>query len=157
MTDAMKKAKGEQLERIAKAYHYIHENREGIGDYRLNLGEEGKCLRHTGAMEGNIDKLIVRRMKNQGMSWTVKGIGRLLCVRFLVLEKKLIDWIEKENKPQTISMIPIPKRKVRRIVTRLSIQEPDEWIKAKLPALYGSHASRPWVKYLKSLSQAAVL
>jgi Uncharacterised protein family (UPF0236) len=157
ITDAMQKAKGEQLERMARAYHYIHENREGIGDYRLNLGEEGKCLRHTGAMEGNIDKLIVRRMKNQGMSWTVKGIRQLLCVRFLILEKKLTEWIETKNQAQIRGEIAIPKKKVRRIVTRLSAQEPDEWIKAKLPALYGPHASRPWVKYLKSLSQAAVL
>lgn len=156
MADAMKKAKGEQLLRIARAYHYIHENREGIGDYRLNLGEEGKSLRHTGAMEGNIDKLIVRRMKNQGMSWTLKGIERLLCIRFLIIEKKLTDWIEQGNQPQTTRTITIPKRKFRRIVTRLSIQEPDEWLKAKLPALYGPHASRPWVKYLKSLSQPIV-
>jgi len=96
-------------------------------------------------------------MKNQGMSWTVKGIRRLLCVRFLILEKKLGEWIETKNQPQIRSKITIPKKKVRRIVTRLSIQEPDEWIKAKLPALYGPHASRPWVKYLKSLSQAAML
>ena len=69
--------------RMARAYCYIRENSSGLGDYRLSLGEEGKTLRHTGAIEGNIDKLIVRRMKNQGMSWTLKGISRLLCVRFL--------------------------------------------------------------------------
>ena len=157
MADAMKRAKGEQSLRMARAYRYIQENSSGIGDYRLSLGEEGRALRHTGAIEGNIDKLIVRRMKNQGMSWTVKGIRRLLCVRFLILEKKLGEWIETKNQPQIRSKITIPKKKVRRIVTRLSIQEPDEWIKAKLPALYGPHASRPWVKYLKSLSQAAML
>lgn len=157
MADAMKRTKGEQSLRMARAYRYIQENSSGIGDYRLSLGEEGRTLRHTGAIEGNIDKLIVRRMKNQGMSWTVKGIRRLLCVRFLILEKKLGEWIETKNQPQIRSKITIPKKKVRRIVTRLSIQEPDEWIKAKLPALYGPHASRPWVRMLKSLSQAAVL
>ena len=73
MAEAMKQAKGERAQRIAKAYHYLHDNRYGIEDYRLKLGEEGKGLRRTGAMEGNVDKLVVRRMKNQGMSWSLQG------------------------------------------------------------------------------------
>jgi hypothetical protein len=150
--NAMKRVKGEQLLRMARTYRYIQENSSGLGDYRLSLGEEGKNLRHTGAIEGNIDKLVVRRMKNQGMSWTLRGISRLLCVRFLILEKKLSEWVEKEKHPQTIK-IAIPRRKMRRIVNRLSMQEPDDWIKAGIPALYGPHASRPWVRMLKSLSE----
>ena len=156
MADAMKKAKGEQSLRMARAYRYIQENGSGLGDYRMSLGEEGKTLRHTGAIEGNIDKLIVRRMKNQGMSWTLKGISRLLCVRFLILEKKLTEWVEKEKHPQTTKIV-IPRRKLRRLVTRLSMQEPDAWIKAGIPALYGPHASRPWVRMLKSLSEISTL
>jgi hypothetical protein len=154
MAEALKKARGDDAIRIARAYRYLNENSSGVGDYRLGLGDEVKSLRHTGAIEGNIDKLIVRRMKNQGMSWTLMGIRRLLCVRFLVLEKKLTGWIENQRPPRTESIKAIPKRKVHRIVTRLSAQEPDEWIKAGLPALYGPHASRPWVKALKSLSEA---
>ena len=157
IAEAMKKAKGEQAVRMARTYRYIRENSSGLKDYRLSLGEKGKNLRHTGAIEGNIDKLIVRRMKNQGMSWTLKGINRLLCIRFLILEKKLTGWIESGKHPDTMSRITLPKKKIRRIVTRLSIQEPDEWIRAKLPALYGPHASRPWAKMLKSLSEVAAL
>jgi hypothetical protein len=157
MADAMKRVKGEQSLRMARAYRYIQENSSGLGDYRLSLGEEGKTLRHTGAIEGNIDKLIVRRMKNQGMSWTLKGIRRLLCVRFLILEKKLTEWLENEKPPQSTNKINLPRKKMRRIVTKLSIQEPDEWIKAKLPALYGPHSSRPWVRMLKSLSEVVIL
>jgi hypothetical protein len=157
MAEAMKKASGKEALRIARAYRYLNDNRSGVGDYRLKLGEEGKTLRHTGAIEGNIDKLIVRRMKNQGMSWTLKGISRLLCVRFLILEKKLTGWLDNGRQTDNISKITIPTKKVRRIVTRLSIQEPDEWIKAKLPALYGPHSSRPWVRVLKSLSEVSAL
>jgi len=157
LAEALKKARGDEAIRIARAYHYLYENSAGVGDYRLSLGYEGKTLRRTGAIEGNIDKLIVRRMKNQGMSWTVKGIRRLLCVRFLVLEKKLTGWIGSEKQPQKAGEMAIPKRKVRRIVTKLSMQESDEWIKAALPALYGPHASRPWVRILKSSSEALTL
>ena len=155
--EAMKQTRGESALRMARAYHYIQDNSAGIGDYRSSLGPEGCTLRRTGAMEGNIDKLIVRRMKNQGMSWTVRGIRRLLCVRFLILEKKLTGWLEIENHPSKLTRMTLPKKNRRRIVTKLSMQEPDEWIKGHMPALYGPHASRPWVKMLKSFSEARAL
>jgi len=155
MVEAMRKAKGEQARRIAKAYHYLEENRSGLGDYRLTLEEEGKELRRTGAIEGNVDKLVVRRMKNQGMSWTVRGIRRLLCVRFLILEGRLNEWLVRENDGGP--SINIPHRKIRRVVNQFSMQESDAWLKAGLPVLYGPHASRPWVKALKGLSQGVSL
>lgn len=155
INEAMNQTRGEQTNKMAHACNYLRENRSGIMDYRMRLGEEGKNMRRTGAMEGNVDKLVVRRMKNQGMSWTLKGIRRLLCVRFLVIEGKLSQWLESRNTPGT--PIGIPKRKIRRIVTRLSSQEPDNWLQAGIPALHGPHAGRPWVKILKNLSEGAIL
>jgi hypothetical protein len=155
MVEAMKKAKGEQAQRIAKAYHYLSENSDGLADYRLVLGEEGKSLRRTGAIEGNIDKLVVRRMKNQGMSLTIRGIRRLLCVRFMVLEGRLVEWLRRDEDQE--ARIKIPPKKIRRLVTNLPIQEPDAWLKVTIPALYGPHASRPWVRALKKLSEAPSL
>jgi hypothetical protein len=151
MNEAMEGAKGKQAQRITKAYHYLKNNAAGLGDYRNTLGMEAKNLRRTGAIEGNVDKLIVRRMKNQGMSWTVKGIRRLLCVRFLVLEGSLKDWLAREI--QRDSIVPIPPKKLHRIVNQLSNQEPNAWLEGRLPALYGPHASRPWVKGLKARSE----
>ncbi len=151
ISETMQRAKGEQLQKLARIYRYLQENSSGLGDYRLELGEEGQTLRRTGAIEGNIDKLIVRRMKNQGMSWSLQGIRRLLCVRFLMLEKKLSQLLENNQPAQTLRELALPSRKIRRVVSQLSIQEPDEWLKARLPALYGPHASRPWVRMLKSL------
>lgn len=155
MTEAMEGAKGKQSQRMTKAYHYLKNNASGLGDYRNTLGVEAKDLRRTGAIEGNVDKLIVRRMKNQGMSWTVKGIRRLLCVRFLVLEGRLKHWLAREN--QRDSIVLIPPKKLLRIVNRLSNQEPNAWLEGRLPALYGPHASRPWVKSLKVRSEMAYI
>jgi hypothetical protein len=155
MAEALQQAKGEQARRISKAYHYLHANSNGVADYRLKLGEEGKGLRRTGAMEGNVDKLVVRRMKNQGMSWSLKGIRRLLCVRFLVLEGKLKHLLAEEQ--QSASLISIPPKKIRKIVTNLSEQEPDAWLQAGLPALYGPHASRPWVNALRTITETPTL
>lgn len=154
MAEAMKQAKGERAQRIAKTYHYLQANRDGIEDYRVKLGEEGKGLRRTGAMEGNVDKLVVRRMKNQGMSWSLQGIRRLLCVRFLVLEGKLTGWLA-EKKPS--APVRIPTKKMNRIVTNLSEQEPDTWLQTGLPALYGPHASHPWVSALRMKTKTPTL
>ena len=154
MADAAGQARGEKAERITKAYHYLYDNRHGLADYRLNLGEKGKGLRRTGAIEGNVDKLVARRMKNQGMSWSVNGIRRLLCIRFLVLEGKLDDWLsEKKSAPR----IGFPAKRIRKIVTRLSEQEPDAWLQAGLPALYGPHASHTWVKVLRNITETPSL
>ena len=106
-------------------------------------------------MEGNVDKLVARRMKNQGMSWSLNGIRRLLCVRFLVLEGKLTRWLA-DKKPYA-SQISIPAKKIHRIVTRFSAQEPDAWLQAALPALYGPDASLPWVKVLRSITETPIL
>jgi hypothetical protein len=38
---------------------------------------------------------------------------------------------------------------MNRIVTNLSEQEPDTWLQTGLPALYGPHASHPWVSALR--------
>ncbi|MDO8654982.1 MAG: ISLre2 family transposase, partial [bacterium] len=97
LTKAREVAKGERAGRIDRVRSYIEANSAGLKDYRLALGEDGRKLRRTGAMEGNVDKLVVRRMKNQGMSWKVKGIRRMLCVRFLHLEGKLKDTINRRD------------------------------------------------------------
>jgi hypothetical protein len=152
ITASKTQAKGDQRERIEKLYGYINDNAVGLGDYRWDMGEKGKDLRRTGAMEGNIDKLVVRRMKNQGMSWSIQGLRSLLCIRFLARENKLSDWLGNWNWQASKPIIAIPRRQARKIVTRLSSQEPDQWLKASLPVLRGPHADRPWVIALKSLS-----
>jgi len=155
LADAIKKERGEKAERMADAYHYIKDNSHGLADYRLGLGDEGKGLRRTGAMEGNVDKLVVRRMKNQGMSWTIRGIQRLLCVRFLILEKQLTGWLTKDK--SSILPINLPKKQILHIVNHLSMEQPEDWLKARIPALYGPYANRHWVQALKSISLESYL
>jgi len=155
LVGAMKQARGEQAERLRHAWGYLQANLSGLKDYRLGLGKEGAMLRRTGAIEGNVDKLVARRMKNQGMSWSLEGIRRLLCVRFLVLEDKLGDWLRQASPPQTGTKVPL--KKVRRIVNRVLAEDPTAWLQARLPALHGTHASRPWVDVLRSLTEAPTI
>jgi len=46
----------------------------------------------SGAMEKNIDTVIGRRFKKQGMSWTKEGASNLLKLRILCYHKN--DWEE---------------------------------------------------------------
>ncbi|MFQ5875851.1 MAG: ISLre2 family transposase [Dehalococcoidia bacterium] len=155
LAETLRGAKREQAEKVRHAYGYLQANLSGLRDYRLGLGPQEKGLRRSGAIEGNVDKLVVRRMKNQGLSWTVRGIRRLLCVRFLVLEGQLKNWLGWEGERKT--GIDLPRKKMHRVVNQLSMQESDAWLKVGLPALYGPHASRPWAVALRGLSQRACL
>ena len=75
----------------------------------------------------------------------------MFCVHFLVLEGKLTGWLS--NKKSFTSQISIPAKKIHRIMTGLSAQEPDAWLHAGLPALYGPYASRPWVEVLRKITE----
>jgi len=142
---------GEEAKRIERVRAYIAENAAGLGDYRLDLGEEGKGLRRLGAIEGNVDKLIVRRMKNQGMNWRVKGIRRLLCIRFLYLEGRLDDQLIHHT---TAKILPVVSgTKLKRKVTGALKRSHDQWLQAGLPALYGPSSNRAWAVQLRKLSR----
>lgn len=142
---------GDEAQRIARLRAYIAENAVGLGDYRLGMGEEGKGLRRLGSIEGNVDKLIVRRMKNQGMNWKLRGIRRLLCIRFLYLEGSLDDQHLHHAKSK---LLPVAadtnlKRKMAGALRRNHAA----FLQAGLPALTGPHANRDWVRKLRQLSR----
>jgi hypothetical protein len=140
----------EQAKRVDRVRAYIAENASGLGDYRQGLGEEGKGLRRLGAIEGNIDKLIVRRMKNQGMNWKIRGMRRLLCVRFLHLEGRLDEWL---HRTKAKSKMADPKGTLNQQVARAMKHTYHSWLTGGLPALTGPHAFRPWVIHLRNLSR----
>jgi hypothetical protein len=142
---------GEQALEIERLKHYLVSNASGLKDYRFVL-ESGDTLRRTGAMEGNVDKLIARRMKNQGMSWSPKGIRSMIFVRFKVMEKKLEECLYRSAPNTDIQFLR--KKKVNRVIDKVIHQNYFDWFNAGLPALAGPHASRPWAKILKSLTEA---
>jgi len=151
LAEASAGSTGEETGRIESVRAYIAENASGLGDYRLSLGEEGKGLRRLGAIEGNVDKLIVRRMKNQGMNWRIIGIRRLICVRFLYLEGRLDRWLHRATTP---AVPAASKRKLQRKVKRwLKYTTYTAWHNGGLPALSGPHAFHPWVMRLRELAR----
>lgn len=156
LLQAEKRAKGEQARKISQARHYLRKNESGLRDYRLDLGEEGKALRRTGAMEGNVDKLVVRRMKGQGMSWTIKGCRRMLWARFQYLRGTIKETLYHPPIQSGGDITSPVAGKVERVIERLSMQTSGDWLNVTLPALSGPHCGRPWALALKSLTQGAI-
>jgi hypothetical protein len=100
MLDTIKLARllcedNERKKKIADLASYIENNFDGLyGTRSLKDKVEAKkvLVSSSGAMEKNIDVVIGRRFKKQGMSWTKEGANNLLKLRILRYNK--IDWEE---------------------------------------------------------------
>jgi len=130
---------------------YITENATGLGDYRQRMAKPDSSLRRLGAMEGNVDKLVVRRMKNQSMNWSIKGIRRMLAVRFMYLEGSLQEYLTRQAEEPALANMAI--RLKRFLHRKLKQQSHEEWLQVGLPALSGPHAPRPWVLQPREFSR----
>ena len=91
MLDTIKLARlfcedNEKKKKIADLASYIENNFDGLyGSRSLKDRVEAKrvLVSSSGAMEKNIDVVIGRRFKRQGMSWTKEGANNLLKLRIL--------------------------------------------------------------------------
>ena len=154
LKEAAGSAQNDKSKDIRRVMKYIKSNASGLKDYREDLAEHDNSLRRTGAIEGNIDKLIVRRMKNQGMSWSPQGIRRMLWLRINIREDTLTNCLRTIRRNTTV--VKLPEKHVNRVVDRTMKFDYAGYFSAGLPAISGPHASRPWVELLKSLSRIAL-
>jgi len=138
-------ASGERRRDITRLAGYIRANTRGIAPGTDVYGG----LRGTGAIEGNIDKIIVRRMKNQGMSWSIKGARHMLWLRAAWYEGRLDECLADNPSPRPYRL---PEKTVRKVIDKKINQDYAQYFAAGIPALSGPHASRPWVKVLKSIT-----
>jgi hypothetical protein len=141
-------ARGDKRRDIARLAGYIKANLKGITSYP---GPDSES-RGTGAIEGNIDKLIVRRMKNQGMSWSIRGARCMLWLRVAMYEGVLDECLTSNPGPRPYKL---PEKTVRKVIDKKINQDYTDYFAAGLPALTGPHASRPWAKVLKSIAGGA--
>ena len=146
-------AKADKALNIRKVIRYIRFNACGLTDYRQYTDTNDENLRRTGAIEGNVDKLVVRRMKNMGMSWSPQGIRRMLWLKTHTLEGTLGDCLRTVHSENTLTITP--DKRVNRVIDRTLKYNYAQYFSAGLPALKGPHASRPWVEMLKSLTRLA--
>ncbi|OGO17990.1 MAG: hypothetical protein A2Z02_03720, partial [Chloroflexi bacterium RBG_16_48_7] len=154
LKEAVNNAPADKAKDIRWVIKYISSNVHGLKDYRQDMEQTDTSLRRTGAIEGNIDKLIVRRMKNQGMSWSRQGIRRMLWLRINMRAGTLPDCLHSfKNRNVPVKM---PDKKIMQVIDRTVKNNYSHYFSAGIPAITGPHASRYWVEILKSLTRIAV-
>ncbi len=89
------------------------------------------CLR---AIEGDVDKLVVHRMKGRGCSWRLPGVRAMLaiCRHAEQLRSHAYRYLPIQTPPRTY-----------RTVQYLEVQY-SETTEASLPVFQGKHQKRPW-------------
>ena len=105
--------------------------------------------RGLGIMEGNQSHLFSDRMKDRDMSWTVKDAQHMGKAIQLVANGELGKWCGAnltEADRQKLSFDAFDYQNGSWNTTR-----------GGLPALNGPHASRPWAKAIRQLTQIRLL
>ena len=151
LTETQEKAAGDKAKEIMKLRGYLMDNCYGLRDYRLEVDGDG--LRGLGAIEGNVDKLIVDRMKKRGMSWSKRGADRMARLISLREMTELNAWIKCQGTPQ---YTPVKERIMPDRGQYRGKKDDGAWLKAEVPALYGPHSDHPWVQILRALMHGGI-
>jgi len=73
----IEQSEGRERQKLEDFYCYIHNNQDGL----LDLEHRGVDLpAYLGGIEGNVDKLVVHRMKGRGCSWRLRGLRAMLAL-----------------------------------------------------------------------------
>ena len=146
LEEAIKKAKGERRKKLVKLLKYLAENWEGI------KGSEG--TERLGAIEGQVQHNIARRMKRLGARWTEEGGDRMSRILSEKANGRLEDYTTKWHlKQEEIKKIMQPTKQEEK--RKYAEEDVEEWLRVSLPILKGPFASKPWIKYvLKELTRA---
>ena len=155
LTDLQAKTQeGQKESRLEQLKGYLKDNADGLTDYRLRLPltpEERRKLPSLGTVEGNIDKILARRFKRRGMSWSQDGAHRLAKILALRSNGELADWIRQKKHISTPLSLEVQQR-AQGNLRRPWRRKGEEIVSYGLPALYGPHADRPWVGVLRTLT-----
>ncbi len=138
LTRAQRRSRGAERRRVVALRRYLQANWEGI--CATDAGER------LGAIEGQVFHHLARRMKRQGARWSDAGadhLARLLAARANG-ELLAVVRARRQAQPERVQRL----LSARRLITDLEpAQDPEEWLRARVPALYGPAAGSPWVKH----------
>ena len=131
----IQQAEGNARQLLLEFYSYVRNNQEGLLDPEYRTPS---CSATLGAIEGNVDKLVVHRMKGRGCSWRLPGVRAMLALL------RHTDQL----RAQAYRYLPLdtPPRSYRTI--QFLDVEYAQTTQASIPAFSGPHQNRPWVKSL---------
>jgi hypothetical protein len=120
---------------LIEFYLYVHNHRDGLLDLKFRDCSHPACL---GAIEGNVDKLVVHRIKGRGCSWRLPGLRAMLA---LCRNKELLLFHAYHYIPLTLP------NKSRHQIQFIKVDHADAVCKS-MPVFSGPHQNKPWVKSL---------
>lgn len=135
LIEMIEQSDGKRRKKLKEFYRYLYKNRDGLLDLEhRGISQSAKL----GAIEGNVDKIVVHRMKGRGCSWRLAGIRAMLALA--------------RNAEQlgTHAYFYFPvqsNHKGQRRMQNLTL-EYSEAIQARMPIFQGPHQDKPWVRSL---------
>ena len=138
LSQDIRQARNERRQRLLDFYQYVSDNQDGLLDLEYRGCPFPSCL---GAMEGNVDKLVVHRMKGRGCSWRLPGVRAMLalCRYADQLRSQAYCYLPLQTPPRTY-----------RTKQALEVQYV-ETTQAAIPAFHGPYQNHPWVRQLHRL------
>lgn len=134
----MELASGKRRDKLKQFYQYVYNQQDGL----LDLSERGytRELGNLGAIEGNVDKLVIHRMKGRGCCWKLKGARAMLA---LCQHKDTLKDLAFEYLP-----LEVPRKSYRRRGLATDRLDRCEFLDAQMPIFDGPDQDKPWVEEL---------
>ena len=136
MLHALSTASPAKAKKMRQFVQYLVKNRDGLldPDCRTHL-QPG--IHRLGAIEGNVDKLVVRRLKGRGRSWSLEGAKAMLAI------------CRHKDKLKQGAFKPFEKPPAEKhSKAKKGKDDKGEWLQAGVPSLHSCHKNRPWAKIL---------
>lgn len=134
----IEQSNGKENQKLKEFYSYIYNNQDGL----LDLENRGVTFpAYLGAIEGNVDKLVVHRMKGRGCSWRLRGLRAMLA---LCRNCNALKYHSYQYLPLTIPY------KNYHVAQKLDV-EYSEMVPKTMPILYGPDHDKPWVNTLRKI------
>ena len=134
----MELASGKRRDKLKQFYQYVYNQQDGL----LDLSERGytRELGNLGAIEGNVDKLVIHRMKGRGCCWKLKGARAMLA---LCQHKGTLKDLAFQYLP-----LEVPGKSYRRSGLATDRLDRCEFLDAQMPIFDGPDQDKPWVEEL---------
>jgi len=138
LRQCINQASGKRKEKLKQFYQYIYYQQDGL----LDLPQRGYSseLGSLGAIEGNVDKLVIHRMKGRGCCWKLRGARAMLA---LCQHKEALKHLAFHYLP-----LEIPEKTYRRRGLALDRLDRSEYLHAHMPIFEGPDQDKPWVEEL---------
>jgi hypothetical protein len=139
LQSCMEQTEGKQKEQLEDFYNYVQNNQDVLLDLEHRHCDSPAFL---GAIEGNVDKLVVHRMKSHGCCWRIQGLQAMLA---LCRHKEELSIHAYQYLPVSITKLPCHR-------TSKIEEDYSEVTEKSMPIFVGPDQGKLWVRQLYHLT-----